>query len=833
VLGAPDNRALPPNKEYAVVTRNGYCLLLIAVALLAKTMPAFADRSTFSFNQGWRFFRPEEGSPGQHDTVDDSHAAPAFNDANWETVTVPHTVRLEPYDASGGRNYQGVAWYRRHFQPLDNWKGQRLLLRFGAAMQVADVWINGKHLTTHYGGYTPFTLDITVTFGTDNVLALRLDNSDNPEVPPGKAQNKLDFTYFGGLYRDVHLDVVDPLHVSDVMLANKPAGGGIFVSFPTVAKEAATVQVQTDVQNEYTDTRTATVLQELRDADGAVVATAKVDIQIPAGADQTPKQLLQVTNPKLWHPEHPNLYTLRTTISQAGHITDTINTRVGIRTFRFDAQNGLLINGEKFVSLGANRHQDHPYVGYALSDNAQYRDARKLREAGFTSIRSHYPQDPSFVDACDELGMLLIVSNPGWQFVGNQLFARRAYQDARDMIRRDRNHPCVILWEAQLNESINTALFPTLQALVHEEFPFDPCYTAGDTIKRRASAETQSAADWDLVYGEGPHNAVWIRETGDVVDNWTDQQSRSRVARGWGETPMLVQAWSHATQFNQAFARNGHRLAGLDLWAGVDAYRGYHHQPFLGAPIDLFRLPKFDYYMFASQRPPEVHVPGIDDGPMVFIANFATYQSPTMVTVFSNCEEVRLLQNGTEVSTQKPTRNYALPHPPFTFKVGQFSDEQSTLYMTGVARPGTRVGELKAEGLIGGKVVATYTVHAPGTPTSLVLKADPAGRDLQTDGNDWIRIHAYVCDARGTTHPFADDEITFTIEGEGQIIDDPRIKANPVRAEAGIATVLVRSTPHAGAIMVRATAFGLKPAEVRLQSQPMTGTVVPGRDVPK
>jgi len=797
-------------------------LCVVAVFLMLAT-PIWA-RQTIDFNHDWRFFRPADA---EAHSIDLAPASSAFADGAWDLVTVPHTVRLEPFDASGGRNYQGVCWYRKHFTPDSASQGQKLLLLFDGAMQVADVYLNGKKIFTHYGGYLPFTIDITaaVQFGSDNVLALRLDNSDNPEVPPGKLQNALDFCYFGGLYRQVHLDVLDRLHVSDVMLAGKPAGGGVFVSFPSVSKEAAVVQVQTEVINENSDAKPATVLQELLDSSGKVIATDSADVSLAAGQAKTATQRLNVSSPSLWHPEHPYLYTLRTTISHAGKPTDEQQTHIGIRTFNFDAQHGLTINGEKFVSLGANRHQDHPYVGYALSPETQYRDAVKLREAGFTSIRSHYPQDPAFVDACDKLGMLLIVSNPGWQFAGDAVFDQRVYQDAREMIRRDRNHACVILWEAQLNESNNRNLYPTLQKIVHEEYPFDPCYSAGDSV---------GGADWDVVYlrnnGSKPG---WIREIGDQVDNWSDQQSRSRVARGWGETAQLVQAWSHVDAINRGYTGGGgggrgaptttpsvanDRATGIDLWAGIDAYRGYHHQAFLGAPIDLFRIPKFDMYFFQSQRPPQVHIDGISDGPMVFIANYATFQSPTMVTVFSNCQQVRLSQNGVEVATQKPMPGYALPHAPFSFKVGQFSQDQTTMFMTGVARPGTRVGELKAEGIIDGKVVATYTIRAPGVPAKLRIEADLCGQNLVADGNDWIRIHAYVCDARGTTHPYANDEITFAVEGEGQIIDDARIHANPIRAEAGIATALVRSTEHAGNVTIRATAFGLTPAEMTIQS---------------
>jgi beta-galactosidase len=414
--------------------------------------------------------------------------------------------------------------------------------------------------------------------------------------------------------------------------------------------------------------------------------------------------------------------------------------------------------------------------------------------------------------------MLTIVSNPGWQLVGDELFRERAVHNARVMVRRDRNRPSVILWEAALNESPNAPLWEPLLRAVHEEYPGDPCYTAGDH---------EPGCAWDVEYmrndGGKPY---WIREWGDRVDNWNDQQSRNRVARGWGETPMLHQALSHASQLDEIMV--GHhgsssgpgasRLCGACLWAGIDHQRGYHHQPFYGGPLDAFRLPKFSYYFFQSQRPPDVHVPGLDDGPMVFIANFVTPWSPTTVTVFSNCQRVRLRLNGKEIAVQPPDAGRRMARPPFTFDVGTFGNEHSTMFMTGSAQR-TNSPELVAEGLIGDNVVATHVVRPPGVARQLILHADVCGRDLVADGSDWIRIHAQVCDARGTVCPFADDVVQFTVEGEGTIIGDATIAANPVRADAGIATALVQSTTVAGAITVRASAFGLTEGCVVIQSR--------------
>ena len=176
---------------------------------------------------------------------------------------------------------------------------------------------------------------------------------------------------------------------------------------------------------------------------------------------------------------------------------------------------------------------------------------------------------------------------------------------------------------------------------------------------------------------------------------------------------------------------------------------------------------------------------------MVFIANFATFLSPSTVTVFSNCEQVRVSQNGRKLATQKPDEGHQVPHPPFTFRVGPVSQERSMLFSTGVARPGVEIGQIKAEGLIGGKVVATHTVRSPGVPTHLELAVDRAGRDLVADGSDWVRVYARICDARGTTYPYADEPVTFSVTGPGAVIGDATIGANPAPAEAGIATVLI------------------------------------------
>lgn len=774
--------------------------------------------------KGYRFYASAAPFPGlsQAENVDGSPVD--FNDTDWEIVNLPHTVRLEPWNASGGENFRGLCWYRKHFTLDDRWKGKRMLLDFGGAMQVAEVWLNGKKITTHYGGYLPFVLDISALarFGSDNVIALRLDNRDQPLVPPGKPQNSLDFTYFGGLYRDVRLTVTELLHVTDPLLSTTPAGGGVFVTFPQVGADKATVRVKTEVANGFDAVRNCQLRQDLIDAEGKTVASASNAESIAGSADHTFTQLLTVTQPSLWHPDHPYLYSLRTSVYDGESLADEVVTRIGIRTFEFRTD-GLFINGQRFYSIGFNHHQDYPYIGYAVPDSLQYRDVRKMREANMTSFRSHYPHARSFMDACDELGVLTIVSTPGWQYFNtNPVFLNRSYQATREMVRLNRNRPSVILWEIGLNETGYSKEFAEQgQKIVHEEFPDGPCYTSGD-----GSLDWQKADPvFDVLY-KAPFNQSrrpeWWREFGDFYDmNWDDQVSGNRVARGYGEYAMLLQARNHQEALVSMLDPARHD-DGADLWAGIDCDRGYHPTPFLGGILDKARLPKFDYYLFASQRPADLHVDSLDDGPMVFIANLMTRFSPKDVTVFSNCEEVRLLFTPREkpeeiVGTQKIVKKRTLPHAPAIFKS---------------ALPDLLDGcRLKAQGLIGGKVVAEQSIGTAGVPVKLALTLDRCGRDLIADGSDIMPIHAMLEDRNGNVVTLGDETVLFSTSGPADVVGDASIEANPTRTELGIATALIRSRPQPGKITVTATVRGLSPAELEFESLALTDPVVLGRDV--
>ncbi|MFC5471194.1 sugar-binding domain-containing protein [Cohnella suwonensis] len=760
-------------------------------------------RRKLSFNQDWRFFRGDlQGS----EVAD-------WDDSAWEVVHLPHTVRVEPANCSGGRNYLGIAWYRRHFYVDKAYSGRKIFVEFEGAKHTADVWIDGKHLTTHIGGYLPFTLDITDYVAadgeTDHVISVKVDNSDMPDVPPGKPQGELDFCYFGGLYRNVWLHTTDKLHITDAIYANRQAGGGLFFTYSEVSTFQAQVTIQTHILNEYGMPKACSVTHYIVDSDEEVVGMDSTSLRtIDPHKDHTFIQTVTVSEPKLWHPDHPNLYTVYTVVNDGAVTVDAYQTRIGIRHIRFDEE-GFHINGSSMKLIGANRHQEYVYVGDALSDSMHRRDAIKLKEGGFSIIRTgHYPQSAAFMDACDELGLMCIVPTPGWQwFRDNDTFTERSYQDVREMVRYHRNRPSVVLWEPILNETDYSEQYArTTYEITHAEYPGDQCYAACDHYKIAASA-------YDVVYGQAvrEHQGAFIREWG---DHWLEQagprQTHLRCSRGTkdfypgGESGMLQSSKERAEILNGILATKG--LSGGALWTGIDTNRGYYDHIAACGALDIYRLPKYSYYLLQSQS---VNVP------MVFIASHWTSSSSRDITIYSNCQVIKLYLNGRLLGVKEPDSVYeSMPHAPFLFE-----------------RVSWEPGKLVAEGIIEGVVVARHSVRTPGTPEYLTLSVDDCGVDLQADGSDLIMVHAYVRDANGTVIPDAYNRIAFRLTGPAEIVGDgdDRVGSNPIDAEAGAIGVLIRATKEPGTIILHAESDGLKSVTVEMISKISSTKYVPGK----
>ena len=428
-------------------------------------------------NGDWRFLRDETA---------DSFAVD-LDDSGWSEIVVPHTPRLESLPLVDGTastaQWEGTCWYRRRIAVGSEARGRRVFLIFEGAMNVADVWLDGVHLGQHLGGYLPFGFDISdhVEPGRDHVLAVRLDNRHDPTTGP-QPLALLDFNLYGGIYRDVRLLVKGRLYITHPILADKTGSGGVFVQFPRVSAAEAEVRVQTHVKNADVGERRFRVHSSLIDGAGDVVMAATSDeITLASDADIEVVQTMLVDSPALWSPRQPSLYALRTELLDRDRVVDEETTRVGIR--RIEISTGRFsINGEPMYLRGTNRHQEYPYLGYAVSNAAHYRDAVKIKEAGFDFVRlSHYPHASAFLDACDELGMVVMDSIPGWQyFNAAPAFAEVQYENCRRMLRRDRNHPSVVLWEVSLNESeMPPDFISRAHQIAHAEYPGDQCFTCG------------------------------------------------------------------------------------------------------------------------------------------------------------------------------------------------------------------------------------------------------------------------------------------------------------------------------------------------------------------
>ena len=770
-------------------------------------------REVRSMNPAWRFHKGAAAGAER----------PDYDDSAWEYVSLPHGLELLPSEASGCINYQGEAWYRKRFTLPQDLRGKRLFLHFEAIMGRSKVWVNGRLLTEHFGGYLPVVVDVTpyVRPEGDNVVAVMTDNSDNPLYPPGKPQDALDFTYAGGIYRDCWLVAHGNVFITDPNYEDVAAGGGLFVAFSDVSERSAKVHLRTHVRNAGSGKFRGSVEYRLVDADGRLVKKAEKSLSVPEAEAATAQSTVSVQRPHLWSPDAPYLYRLEVRVKdRRGRTVDGYSRRIGIRSFEFRGKDGFWLNGRPYGEplIGANRHQDFAVVGNALSNSLHWRDAKKLRDAGLRVVRNaHYPQDPAFMDACDELGLLVIVNTPGWQFWNKAPeFGRRVYQDIRNMVRRDRNHPSVWLWEPILNETSYPDDFAKkAKETVEEEYPFPYCYTACDVIARGSEyypvrfMHPLNGTDVTLKKDEiDPKISYFTREWGDNVDNWNSHNSPSRVSRAWGEVPMLVQAQGYARPSYQytcydAFYRVPAQHVGGCLWHSFDHQRGYHPDPFYGGLMDAFRQPKYSYYMFCAQRPPRRDTTLIaETGPMVYVANAMTPFSPSDVTVYSNCDEVRLTycQGGKTYTYRKDTAAAGMPSPVITFRdVFHVMDDKA------LSRA-RRIEEsyLLAEGLMDGKVVATHKVQPARRPTRLLLWADNEGTPLRADGSDLVTVVAAVADDAGRIKRLNNQFVRFEVEGPGELVADSRSQTNPRRVEWGTAPCLVRATTQPGTIRVRA-----------------------------
>ena len=474
----------------------------------------------------------------------------------------------------GNSIYDGIGWYRRYFKLPAKYKDKRIVVSFEGVMTNCDVYLNGQKVTEHHGGYMGFVADLTdrIDWNGNNVLAVRVSAEPDPLTPPGKPQDKMDFYYYSGIYRDVRMVITDKVYITDPLQEDIVAGGGQFVTYPEVTKDKARAHLATHVRNLTDKDQTLSVFSQLVDSAGHVIAEAETPVTLHKQSDRTVEQDLFVNQPALWHPYTPNLYTLRTQLLSEDKVLDETTRKIGIRTIRYTAEEGFFINGEKLYMRGANRHQAFANVGDAASNSMQVRDVIDLKRGGYNAVRAaHYPNDPAFLEACDRYGLLVVECIPGWQFYNpDSIFIERLYEIGRQMIRRDRNHPSVVLWETALNESrYPVSLAKEIFELSHAEYPGDQMYTAGDYF-----GHAEMEPYYDVFYKQ----VSKFPKDGDVMSNYPEDfiVVKPLFTREWGdgvgEKPRVSLKESEEEQMRQCRSRieqlNG---KGYFDWCMLDA----------------------------------------------------------------------------------------------------------------------------------------------------------------------------------------------------------------------------------------------------------------------
>lgn len=549
-----------------------------------------------------------------------------------EDVRLPHTVRELPLHYAGPEDYEMLCGYRRVLHIPAEYEGKRLFLQFDGAAHIASVFVNGRETVTHRCGYTAFRVEITglVRYGADNLVAVRLDCTENPAIPPFGFV--IDYLTYGGLYREVWLDVREQAYIED-----------IFVTTPAAGRVRAVLTVSGGQQH-----------VRLRVLDGGACLAecggdgSEFDVSVPNAAQ--------------WSPEHPKLYTLEAMLDNG----DTQRVSFGFRTAEFRAD-GLYLNGERVFMRGLNRHQSYPYIGYAAPESLQREDARILKhELGCNAVRtSHYPQSRYFIDECDREGLLVFTELPGWQHIGGEEWKTQAVENVREMIMQYRNHPSIVLWGVRINESVDDDdLYRRTNALAHE---LDPSRATSGVRYLEKSSLLEDVYSYNDFSHCGDNAGVKPKRkvTPDmhralIVSEHNGHMFPTKSFDPWEKRQ--AQALRHARVLNDAAADGEH--AGCFGWCMFDYPThkdfGSGDRVCYHGVMDAFRNPKTAAALYASQSG---ETPVLEVGSPMDIGDYAAGNTGR-VYVFTNADEVALYKNDRYVTSFRPSGWSGLTHGP-------------------------------------------------------------------------------------------------------------------------------------------------------------------------
>ena len=745
---------------------------------------------TYSFNAGWLFGEYADGSDQER-----------YDDTGFRPVTLPHCVTPLSW-----RDWKPSAWeriwvYRKHFDGAGLLDG-RVLVDFDGVMVNASVVINGQLVSSHIGGYLPWSAELTGHLRPGhNVLAVVVDSRWLPVPPEGAANGpaSVDFLQPGGIYRDVMLRLLPDAFLSDV-----------FAQPADVLSSGRRVDIQCTIDAATALPAPMQLSAELSDGTRKIAATRTLNT-LPAGATIIGLQLTGLGDIELWSPQSPKLYELTTTLRAPGAGTHSVRQRIGFREAAF-RPDGFFLNGERLKIFGLNRHQLFPYAGMAMPARVQRRDAEIIKnDFNCNMVRcSHYPQSRHFLDACDELGLMVWEEAPGWHCVGNAAWQDTVLQNVRDMVVRDRSRPSVIIWGTRLNETSDYPdLYYRTRQIARELDGSRPSSGAMDHYSVKSWSEDVFA--YNDYHREPGDNAGLLSPLPGVPYLITEsvgvQWPQPRHYR-WIDPPALLarQAVLHAQVHD--IARSDPRYAGLLGWAAFDyaSLLGPGGDRIKWAGVaDGFRIAKPGAAIYLSQVDPRVRPVIVP----VFFWDFDGEPAPgghgPGVMIASNCEQIKIFVGGEHAGTGLPMLDAELyghlAYPP-------------TLVNLPVAR--NERPELRIEGYVNGKQVAMVRMSAGPAGDHLGMAADDTA--IVGDGSDATRVVFRALDAYGNQRRFRTGDVTLRVTGPAELVGDNPF---PLGAYGGLGAVWVRSRPgESGPVRITAGHPVLGQAEVQINVLP-------------
>ena len=665
--------------------------LYIFILLFIVGWAQAQQRVVYTINDGWKFTK---GSPFEAQLA-------GCDDSSWETVNIPHTWNNKDADDETPGFYRGPAWYRKQLFVDKSQEGRQAVIYFEGANQEVRFYLNGQFVGEHKGGYTRFCFDITshLRYGQENLFAIYVNNVYNPNIPPLSA----DFTFFGGIYRDVYLQFMNPVHIA----TNDYASSGVYIRTPEVNNSAASVEITTLLTNNTLQPAEIRVENVICDADGKEVKKTHAEIKLASGETKTDiSKKIKIDSPRLWDIDDPYRYMVYTRIldKRKGTLLDEVVNPLGLRWFKFDSEKGFFLNGKGRKLIGTARHQDYFQKGNALRDELHVQDVLLLKEMGGNFLRvSHYPQDPVIMEMCDKLGIVTSVEISVVNAVTEtEEFLQNSVEMAKEMVRQDFNRPSVMIW-GYMNEiflrrpytegkqledyyRFTEKVARALEATIREEDPSRYTMMAYHNMPQYYEdahlTEIPMIQGWNLYQG-------WYEPDINEFQRLLDRAHKVYKGKvlmvteyGPGVDPGLHSYQPERFDFSQEYGLVYHKhylremmkrpfIAGSSLWnlndfyseSRVDAVPHVNNKGVVG--LNREKKDVYWFYKTALSRRPILVIGNREWKSRGGVVNTAQKECIQSVPVFSNAEEVELFVNNKSLGKKKVEDNYALFDVPF------------------------------------------------------------------------------------------------------------------------------------------------------------------------